>query len=124
MNGFRAWDKENNKFFEPTFKAYNGKVEELLFSQSGRLCIRKTGYLIDESCFPDRFIIEWATGIMDKNSKEIYEGDWTKADWGYCGLVDLDGFMYAKLEQTISDNIEVIGNIHEKGEPNGQINRV
>lgn len=70
----------------------------------------KIKYLIDKKTLCQ------FTGIKDKNDKEIYENDITESDWGYKGIVDFDSFIYAKVEQTISDNIEVIGNKFDKGE--------
>ena len=56
------------------------------------------------------------TGLLDKNGKKIFEGDIVRSDWGYSGVVDYEDFIYAKCECTISDNIEVIGNIHDVSE--------
>ena len=51
------------------------------------------------------------TGVDDMNGKKIFEGDVVSASWGYRGVVDFESFMYEKRECTISDDIEVIGDI-------------
>lgn len=65
---YKIWDKENNKFYEPTYEAYNGKLEDLTLTPSGELIMRKMNEsreveTIHESRFPGRFEVILDTDI-------------------------------------------------------------
>lgn len=73
---FRIWDKKNKKFFEPTFEAHKGKVEDLTITPSGEL-IKRTMKICSEheSMFKNQYIIEQYSTIKSHHDQEIYEGD-------------------------------------------------
>ena len=74
--------------------------------------------IMGEYVDPDT-ITQW-TGFVDKNGKKIFAGDVVKASWGYIGVVDFNGFIYAGEECTISEDIEVVGNIWDNPELMGR----
>ena len=68
---YKIWDKQEKKFWKPTYEAYNGKLEDLSVTPNGRLhkrCMNENGEEVnyDESTFPDRYeIVDIKVGVDD-----------------------------------------------------------
>lgn len=108
---FRVWDKEN-EFYDDDFN-----LSEELYG----LTISSNNH-----------IFEQYIGLKNKNGKEIYEGDWIKADnqkwlvepigslerdghyFGLCVSPDGNGDNYFIDESILKG--EIVGNIHENPE--------
>lgn len=119
---FRAWLKEENKMIEPSD----------ILSISFKLCEMTPNYLYgfekEKYDFYDLELMQ-STGLEDKNSKEIFEGDIVKmakdvySDLTYYEIVRHRGGAY-RLESNQHGcelwlrhtNCEVIGNIYENPE--------
>jgi hypothetical protein len=103
-NKFRFWNPQTRSFVHNY--NYNGAVDEL--------------FEPDEFLIPQQFL-----GILDKNMKEIYEGDVIKGIYGSEGLEIMGEVIYSydlccyvvdwyhKISNIKFDSLEVIGNMVE-----------
>ena len=116
---YRVWDNENKSYNDPYSSAYYA------MAQDGGLDFYCHGDHMREAD-PDVYFVEQYTGLIDKNGKEIYEGDIVRYADDYEEnaevVFDDGGFQVEwpinieRLEGDITCMMEVVGNIHENKE--------
>ena len=120
MRGFRVWSKSIGKYID----------FGMMISQDGKLLYMDLGHESQEVPSEDYsdYIVEFPTGLKDKNGEEIYEGDivgfkWTKRLYVVTYRRYDASFILEndEWEETIhlsldKDDFEVVGNIHENPE--------
>jgi len=129
---YRIWDNENNRYYEPTYEAYKGNLEDLSVGMGGDLSMRtfekgtRDVKTIHESMFPNRFVVEMFTGkhcyFNDNEFTELYEGDIVETVYGKMECVWNDDLCCFQIEgndkcfnfhQIDISGQPIIGNIHE-----------
>ena len=110
MIKFRAWDKNENRYF------IDGNAGRL-----GNLICCNDWDMFD----PDDYVWEQFTGLKDASGKDVYEGDIVEVTSQYWGMLGnryevkfTQGAFYVKygLLSEISPSISVIGNMHTNPE--------
>jgi len=120
---FRAWDSAKKEMFKDTFA----------ITESGQVIIVEQCFITDtpDYVFVDHLVIMQSTGLVDKNGKEIFEGDIVDYK-GRKAVIKWHGsyasFIYRfvdELQERVSEwhplflayyHFEVIGNIYENKE--------
>lgn len=145
---FRIWDNQRQNFLSPDDSSlhcqsnwfidpFSGKVVDVIGMPENNFSLeeipdtyyRRGGKIIREA----RFIIQQFTGLLDKEGKEIYEGDILKSEDGWSEIIffsekrsawvlgDMDDCIDTVMAYEFVANstvcyLEVVGNIFENPE--------
>ena len=118
---FRLWSEADKKYFTNISLQLATELWIVIHDEDGFPKTAITDY-------DEEYVLEQYTGIKDKNGKEIYEGDRLSMtdEVGKNGVVTVGfergGFIifaglawrYIGTYDELKNNIEVIGNIHDK----------
>lgn len=125
---FRVWDKKNKCFLESFFIDPNGQVGVIYVTppyadKDYNICVKN----VIDYCNPKNIEVMQSTGIVDKNGKEIFEGDIIEfstfrvvVKWEDCRFKIKSSCCDLALDIIRAEKCEVLGNIYENKELLGE----